>query len=167
LRTNRAVHSRATPLTFGKTMGSSSPKTHDRKAVPLSLIAAVAVCGIVAKIPYREFIYSSGIRDWGIAGALPNFFAAIFMVLILSLWRYTIGRAIAVTSGLIAYEFSQHPAIKSIAPFLYSPTRTFDPLDVVASVLGCAASLMILRMIKTDAKTAVPECVTTSSTFGK
>lgn len=79
-----------------------------------------------------------------IAGCLPNFLAALLLILLYASVRSPISNkkglsvSAAVAAGLILYEVVQ----------LWMPGRTFDVADIPASLIGGAAGYGLIRYIE-------------------
>ena len=96
------------------------------------------IIGFVAKTFYREYIVSHGIDDFGLAGSLPSFFYVIgfSQILLIRPIKYPSLVIIVVTFGSIIYEFKQS-----------NRSGILDINDIVASIIGCLASMLILYLV--------------------
>lgn len=78
-----------------------------------------------------------------IGGCLPNFLAALLLILLYALARSPISNqkglsaSAAVAAGLILYEVAQ----------IWMPRRTFDIADIAASLIGGAAGYGLIRLV--------------------
>jgi hypothetical protein len=95
------------------------------------------IIGLLSKIVYRPFIISLQINDFNIQGFAPNLFAALSLCLFTSFWTKTgtIKRMIFITIGLLAYEIEQ-----------YWTDRTFDILDIIATIIRLVISILIFNI---------------------
>ena len=96
--------------------------------------------GILSKILYRPLILNFQINDLGFQGFAPNLFAALSLCLFAAYWteKKRIKKMIFVACGLLAYEIEQ-----------IWTSRTFDYLDIIATIIGLGISILILmRVIK-------------------
>jgi len=108
-----------------------------RKEVLLYFSIFFGFMGLLSKIAYRPFILSSQINDFGIQGFAPNLFTALSMCLFASYWtnKGHIKTMIFVTSGILTYEIEQ-----------YWTERTFDILDIIATIIGLGVSILIFKL---------------------
>ena len=110
-----------------------------KKKVIFGLIGLAAVIlGFLGKLFYREYVYSHGINDFGIADTLPSYFYVVGFALLLLLQtsdfpQITIG---AVTIASILFETKQ----------FYSK-GVFDAPDVLASVAGGITAAIVVKMV--------------------
>ena len=75
--------------------------------------------------------------DLFLLGILPNFFAAVFAYLILILKNYSKKRAALQTFGILLLA----EIIQLVTP------KTFDPLDIGATILGIICGELIIRLV--------------------
>ena len=96
------------------------------------------IIGFLAKTAYRDYIVSHGIDDFGLAGSLPSFLYVIgfSQILLIRPIKYPSLVIIIVTFGSIIYEFKQS-----------NRSGILDINDIVASITGCMASMLILYLV--------------------
>ena len=103
-----------------------------------------AVLGLLAKL-VRPAIVSSGVNDLGLAGVLPNLFWAAFLTFLFAMWmspRNALGTSVAAN---VLYELDQLRPGGFEDTVISSLGRTFDPWDIVATVVGATISYVIVR----------------------
>ena len=103
----------------------------------------IGLGALVARWIYRPLIWSHDVNDLGLAGALPNFFAVLLFTVGLAHWWVPRHAAVGSTVVAVLYEFQQQG----------SPVRTFDPLDIVASVVGGVLGYLLLCTYARDGGT--------------
>lgn len=111
-------------------------KTNKTKLLWLGVLAGVL--GITSKLFYRPLVIEYNIQDFGISDCLPNFFAA-FSLCTLTAYLKSKGQIksmIAVCGGILVYEIEQ-----------IWTSMIFDYLDVIASLVGLAFSILIFTTI--------------------
>ena len=102
--------------------------------------------GSVGFLP-RAFVDDGG-RFGLLAGSLPSFlhtmaFALITAALLKPTRRAGLAACAVWAAINLAFEFSQHAAFRELTGFgMYG---TFDPLDLMAALLGAAAAYLLLR----------------------
>jgi len=104
-----------------------------------------AVLGFLAKLVCRPAIVSSGVNDLGLSGVLPNFFWAAFLTLLFAMWmspRNALGASVVAN---VLYELDQLRPGGFEDTVISSLGRTFDPWDIVATVVGATISYVIVR----------------------
>ena len=96
------------------------------------------ILGFIAKTTYREYIVNHGIDDYGLAGSLPSFLYVIgfSQLLLIRSIKYPSLVILVVTIGSIIYEFKQSYR-----------SGILDINDIVASITGCLASMLILYLV--------------------
>jgi hypothetical protein len=99
---------------------------------------AAVLLGFIAKAVYRPYVYAHELTDYGIADSAPSFFYVIGFSQLLLVSKHTRGWVIIllVTSGSILFEVMQ------------SGHGHLDLSDIVASILGGAASWFLLKASK-------------------
>ena len=120
-------------------------KNYYNKKILLYFSISFGIIGLLSKIIYRPFILNSQINDFIFQGFAPNLFATLSLCLFASFLTKTgtIKTMIFVTIGLLAYEIEQ-----------YWTSRTFDILDVVATIIGLVISILIFNMFVKKQKNA-------------
>lgn len=114
-----------------------------RKTVYLVSLITVSIFAISLKLVFRSYLY----RECGscsvIAGSIPNFVAVIFFSLVYKISKdgkpdaSPIKMSLMGTGIMIFYEFIQ----------LLIQGRTFDWLDILASILGGLSVFIFLFII--------------------
>ncbi|MGM0582768.1 MAG: hypothetical protein ACQETL_18985 [Bacteroidota bacterium] len=99
-----------------------------------SLLAGLL--GFLVKIIYRPLIVENNINDYGFQGFAPNLFYTIGACLFAAYWvkKGQIKTMIFVTVGVLVYETEQ-----------IWTSRTFDYLDVLATIIGLGISIPIFK----------------------
>lgn len=109
----------------------------------------ISILGVVARGPYREFVYTNGIADFGLADCLPNFLYVLHLSITVVWLTQRIPRLAkaasrvssiaSVTLGTILYEMDQ----------IGQPGRTFDWKDILASLLAGILAYLIWGRVGT------------------
>lgn len=92
---------------------------------------------------YRNYVYSHKLSDYGLADIHPNIFAVVvasFLFMGYSKQKSFLEEAkiiLWVTVGFIVYEFIQMTPIIGV----------FDIKDILGSLIGCAASVLIHKIV--------------------
>ena len=99
----------------------------------LSLLAAFMVFFI--KLVIRPLVVENNINDFGFHEFSPNLFYTIGMCLFAAFWvkKGQIKTMIFVTIGILIYETEQ-----------IWTSRTFDYLDIIATIVGLGISVLIV-----------------------
>ncbi len=112
----------------------------NKKKVVFGLIGLTAtVAGFVAKVFYRDYIYTNDIQDFGFAGAMPSLFYVIgfsqFLLIKPPVRPWLIVSVVALASCM--FEFMQ-----------YASAEIMDVADVLASVAGGFVSFVIWKYVE-------------------
>ncbi|MBU2628100.1 MAG: hypothetical protein KKE61_05750 [Proteobacteria bacterium] len=103
---------------------------------------------LIARFPYRQFVYSSNIYDFGLANIFPNLFAAILYTLIFSIFMKSWSASIVSFLSLFIHELNQVSSNDILDKILILPMEgTFDIFDIVASAIGCLIAYFMLKKI--------------------
>ena len=96
----------------------------------------VGLLGFLAKVIYRPLIVENNINDYGFQGFAPNLFYTIGACLFAAYWikKRHIQTMVFVTAGVLTYEIEQ-----------IWTSRTFDYLDILATVIGFGISILIFK----------------------
>jgi hypothetical protein len=92
---------------------------------------------------YRPYAYRSGLSDFGIADTMGNSLGVITQIFCMlavmhSNWRQGLRVIVFVVCGYTAYECAQ----------VVLPKGTFDPQDIIATVVGGVLAVGILWLAK-------------------
>jgi hypothetical protein len=101
--------------------------------------------GLLAKLVLRPAIVSSGVDDWGISGVLPNFLWAACLVFLFAMWMSPRNALLTSVGSNVLWELDQLRPDGFEDTILSSAGRTFDPWDIVATVVGATISFLIVR----------------------
>lgn len=119
-----------------------SPAGFRRRLASGLIVAPVLLLGLLLKLARDRGIMPC-LLPLDAAGTSPNFIVP-FVVPFVSLlrnrdvhWHQTIKASGAGAAGMLAYEVLQR----------WMPGRTFDPYDIVATLLGAAAGVAVARAI--------------------
>jgi hypothetical protein len=112
-----------------------------RQAIAVLFLIGSCLAALLVTLYIRPYFFHHNIKDFGVTGSLPNF----FFTLGLSPFPLLLGRSfpfkkfrpycIYVVCGAIGAEFSQ----------LFSGGGVFDPLDLVASVVGAVVAFYFCK----------------------
>ncbi len=112
----------------------------DYKVRPILLYLSLlfGFIGVLVKLLYRPWINNNNINDFGFNGFAPNFIFTIGICLFVSFFvtKKTVSIMIFSTVGILLYETEQ-----------ILTSRTFDYLDVLATIIGLVAAISIYKMI--------------------
>jgi hypothetical protein len=131
-------------------MAGMTPKAST--AWPLALLGAVSLgLGVAVYRVVRPGLQPGWLMQ--LTGPAPSFFHALAFVLWIALalqWRGLKLGLLAAAWALLAtvLEAFQHPALHSLLPQFFTRhwRGSFDPWDIVASVLGaCVAAMLVAR----------------------
>lgn len=101
------------------------------------------IIGIIIKVLYRPWVIDNNINDFGFNGFAPNLIYTTGVCLFLSIFfkKEPIKKMIFCTVGVLIYEFEQ----------LWT-SRTFDYLDIAATIFGLMFAIFIFKMISSKWK---------------
>ena len=110
---------------------------YEKKVILLYSGLFFGFLGILSKIAYRPLIINSQINDLGIHGFVPNLFAALSLCLFAAYLtkKGHIKTMIFASCGILTYEIEQNWT-----------SRTFDYLDIVATIIGLGISIFIFKI---------------------
>ncbi len=110
---------------------------YNKKEILLYLSLFFGFFGVLSKIAYRPFITHSQINDLGIHDFAPNLFAALSLCLFAAYLtkKRPIKTMIFASCGILIYEIEQNWT-----------SRTFDYLDIVATIIGLGISILIFKL---------------------
>jgi len=103
------------------------------------LIGFIAIIiGFLGKTYYRDYVNSTGINDYGIAGFLPSYFYVLGFSLLLLIKPTKFPKSVIsiVTIASILFEIKQ-----------YISTDKFDLKDILASIAGGLTGILVLKLI--------------------
>ncbi|MEM7203585.1 MAG: hypothetical protein AAF628_25195 [Planctomycetota bacterium] len=126
-----------TPRRFGGTAETSTGRESlwHRRSTWLVVIGSL---GALTRLTFRPFVQTHDLQDFGLCGVLPNLLGTMCMAVLLSFhWRAR-SAAVGATLAAVVYEFDQRG----------HSLRTFDPWDIVASVIGGGLAFALLTKIE-------------------
>jgi hypothetical protein len=113
------------------------------RPILLYLSLCSGIMGLIVKLLYRPWIVTNNINDFGINGFAPNFIYTIGICLFASFFvkRGQIKAMVFVAIGVLVYEAEQ-----------FWTSRTFDYLDILATIIGLGAAIFIYKLITSEKK---------------
>ena len=104
--------------------------------------------GILSKVLYRPWIIDNNINDFGVHGFAPNLIYTTGICLFASFFlkKGHVKTMIYCTVGVLVYETEQ----------LWT-SRTFDYLDILATISGLGLAILIFRVISRKWKLTTTE----------
>lgn len=114
-----------------------------KKAVTLIALSIVSIFATAMELGFRAFLFKEFGTHSIIAGALPNFIAVLLISLIFKVIKgekvdaTPLKVSLMGTVVMIFYEFAQ----------TFIPGRTFDWLDIAASIIGGLFAFLLLSGI--------------------
>ena len=109
-----------------------------KRTAPWFWIVVVILLGVIAKGPYRSYVYEHALNDFGLANVMPSFFTVILFVFLLSRWWSHPALFVGILGGSLGTELNH----------LDSAGRTFDVWDMVAIVVGWLVAVALLGFRK-------------------